>query len=215
MISASFLQDAPAGSSFPPELERIIFEISALNSPAFIPPLTMGVAWRVKHWVESFMYRTVLLTSNLITRKGLPHCSLDILAHASGRMPPNFLRDAVRNVYLSYAPSLFQAQIVFALAACIEVTNLALALTLSLQDVPALGNLTPPPPPPEAHDSYWLSFRGNGTRLQPSIFGSVTPLTPTSLRPMCGSSSHRRISFRIGRQVRAASETTGPARKPL
>jgi hypothetical protein len=36
-------------SSLPPELERVVFEISALSRPIDIPNL-MLIAWRVKEW---------------------------------------------------------------------------------------------------------------------------------------------------------------------
>ncbi|KAK7060052.1 hypothetical protein R3P38DRAFT_3524323 [Favolaschia claudopus] len=40
----------------PPELERAIFEEAALSCFRHIPTL-MLTAWRVKHWVEPFLYR--------------------------------------------------------------------------------------------------------------------------------------------------------------
>ncbi|KAK7058035.1 hypothetical protein R3P38DRAFT_2844072 [Favolaschia claudopus] len=45
----------------PPELERIVFEMTARTYPAGILPL-MLVAWRVKSWVEPFLYRVVHLS---------------------------------------------------------------------------------------------------------------------------------------------------------
>ncbi|KAK7033753.1 hypothetical protein R3P38DRAFT_2914801, partial [Favolaschia claudopus] len=45
----------------PPELERMVFEMAARTYPAGILPL-MLVAWRVKYWVEPFLYRVIHLS---------------------------------------------------------------------------------------------------------------------------------------------------------
>ncbi|KAK6966483.1 hypothetical protein R3P38DRAFT_3154280 [Favolaschia claudopus] len=46
----------------PPELERAIFEEAALSCFGHIPTL-MLTAWRVKHWVEPFLYRVAFTMS--------------------------------------------------------------------------------------------------------------------------------------------------------
>ncbi|KAJ6574530.1 hypothetical protein B0H19DRAFT_1124735 [Mycena capillaripes] len=46
--------------ALPIDLEREIFEISALSRPMRIPNL-MLVAWRVKTWVEPLLYRTIVV----------------------------------------------------------------------------------------------------------------------------------------------------------
>ncbi|KAJ7136367.1 hypothetical protein C8R43DRAFT_1020580, partial [Mycena crocata] len=168
MGSEVFVPDGTAEPKLPAELERIIFKICAVEYPAFIPIL-MRVAWRVKHWVEPSLYRTVCLTGES-TKNGVPHCSFDVFAGAVERMPHNFLRDAVRNMYLGHSPSIAHAQTI--LAACTKVTNLALTTPLSLQDVPALKDLKPTRLTLRCDflfGSIPLDFRH-------SIFGSITHL---------------------------------------
>ncbi|KAK7017754.1 hypothetical protein R3P38DRAFT_1315242 [Favolaschia claudopus] len=49
--------DAPR---LPPELERVIFEVAAMTDARDIPIL-MRVAWRVQHWVQPLLYRTIVI----------------------------------------------------------------------------------------------------------------------------------------------------------
>ncbi|KAJ7099879.1 hypothetical protein C8R43DRAFT_248683 [Mycena crocata] len=138
MSAESALPPAFTASRLPPDLERIIFEIFALECLVSIPIL-MRVAWRVKHWVEPMLYHTVLLTGQR-TRNGVPHCSLGILMSAIGKMPSSFFRNNVRNLYLNY-PSNDVALVQSILTACSEVTNLAIASRIPIDLVPALGAL--------------------------------------------------------------------------
>ncbi|KAJ7758882.1 hypothetical protein B0H14DRAFT_3895977 [Mycena olivaceomarginata] len=48
-------------ATLPLELQRTIFEIAALSRPAEMLS-QMRVAWRVKHWVEPFLYRVILIS---------------------------------------------------------------------------------------------------------------------------------------------------------
>ncbi|KAJ7617182.1 hypothetical protein FB45DRAFT_933585 [Roridomyces roridus] len=45
----------------PPELEQAIFEVAAYEEPPCVPRL-MLVAWRVKKWVERYLYRILLFS---------------------------------------------------------------------------------------------------------------------------------------------------------
>ncbi|KAJ7868505.1 hypothetical protein B0H13DRAFT_1573477, partial [Mycena leptocephala] len=110
--------------SLPPELERVVFEISALSRPIDIPNL-MLIAWRVKEWVEPLLYRVILLSSSLKSREisGFPVFTADILLRVIASKPPGFLQNAVRNMLLDYEagrPSDVDA----ILTACNCVTNL-------------------------------------------------------------------------------------------
>ncbi|KAJ7256890.1 hypothetical protein C8J57DRAFT_1343247 [Mycena rebaudengoi] len=77
--------------SFPPELEREIFEIAATEHPETIPTLVL-VAHRVLHWIEPLLYRTLLLTRNLPQDK-------TALLLAAQRTPAKFTK-YVRNLLL-------------------------------------------------------------------------------------------------------------------
>ncbi|KAJ7159246.1 hypothetical protein C8R43DRAFT_994251 [Mycena crocata] len=137
MGSESLLPDNTTDSRLPPELECIIFEVCALKYPTSIPSL-IRVAWRVKHWVEPSLYRTICLT-DAYTRNPGPRCSPEVLSSAMERLPPSFFRNNVRNMYVQYSIDPAQAHTIF--ETCSEVTNLALRTRLSLHDVPVLLNL--------------------------------------------------------------------------
>ncbi|KAJ7052060.1 hypothetical protein C8F01DRAFT_1166830 [Mycena amicta] len=74
----------------PPELEREIFETTALMYPSTIPPL-LRVARRVLIWIEPLLYRT------LNVGEDSPHFQQ---FHAASSKPPAFLAQAVRCVVL-------------------------------------------------------------------------------------------------------------------
>ncbi|KAJ7461205.1 hypothetical protein FB451DRAFT_490457 [Mycena latifolia] len=89
--------------AFPPELERQIFEVSALSRRVSIPKL-MLVAWRVKEWLEPLLYRTVALTNSRGYLMGMdvaeyPRFTSQILLGAIQTKPPTFFHDCVRNVF--------------------------------------------------------------------------------------------------------------------
>ncbi|KAJ7723571.1 hypothetical protein B0H16DRAFT_1737196 [Mycena metata] len=86
--------------TFPLELERKIFEISAISRPTVIPKL-MRVAWRVKEWVEPLLYRTIALHSSQEI-DGCPRFTDQRLLSAMHANPALF-HDSVRNLYL-YLP---------------------------------------------------------------------------------------------------------------
>ncbi|KAJ6518250.1 hypothetical protein C8R47DRAFT_1062782 [Mycena vitilis] len=80
----------------PPDLERLIFEDVALSRPVSIPGM-MRVAWRVKHWVEPLLYRTLVFGPDECIMDGLPRCNEEILTLIARGKPQSFLH-AVRNV---------------------------------------------------------------------------------------------------------------------
>ncbi|KAJ7432002.1 hypothetical protein FB451DRAFT_1420952 [Mycena latifolia] len=81
---------------FPPELERSIFEITALSHPESIPTLLL-VALRVKIWIEQLIYR--VLTIYAPGRKAALkfHHSLSAL-HSLMQSTPSFFAAHVRSV---------------------------------------------------------------------------------------------------------------------
>ncbi|KAK7053602.1 hypothetical protein R3P38DRAFT_2851179 [Favolaschia claudopus] len=71
--------DAAIEPKLPQELERLIFEAAARLSPVHAPSL-MLVAWRVKFWVEPFLYRVIYHTSrDQPERHGFPIIPLQVL----------------------------------------------------------------------------------------------------------------------------------------
>ncbi|KAF7341510.1 hypothetical protein MVEN_01888500 [Mycena venus] len=86
------MADAVA-SDLPLDLERTIFELAAYSRPVCIPNL-MRVAWRVKHWVEPALYRTLLI--NVAPRfYPIPPCNTTIISRVAGTPP---MGHVVRNV---------------------------------------------------------------------------------------------------------------------
>ncbi|KAJ7052052.1 hypothetical protein C8F01DRAFT_633483 [Mycena amicta] len=74
----------------PPELEREIFETTALMYPSTIPPL-LRVARRVLIWIEPLLYRTLNVGEDWPSVEQF---------HAASSKPPAFLAQAVRCVVL-------------------------------------------------------------------------------------------------------------------
>ncbi|KAJ7724636.1 hypothetical protein B0H16DRAFT_1242621, partial [Mycena metata] len=110
----------------PPELERAIFEISALSHLPGIPTL-MRVAWRVKEWVEPLMYRVVMV-SGASPRKmlGFPIFREYILPLVVENKPSEFFQDNVKHLFLESAPD--QAATEALLTACSHIISLVLLM---------------------------------------------------------------------------------------
>ncbi|KAF8216922.1 hypothetical protein K438DRAFT_1798028 [Mycena galopus ATCC 62051] len=79
------------GFSFPPELEREIFETTAACFPGFIPTL-LRVCRRSQIWIEPLLYRVVIISS---TRSNSP-----LLLSALASKTPTFLQTAVRHILI-------------------------------------------------------------------------------------------------------------------
>ncbi|KAF7334674.1 hypothetical protein MVEN_02297900 [Mycena venus] len=81
-------------ATLPLELECPIFELAALFRPVSIPNM-IRVAWRVKHWVEPLLYRTIIIWDEPID--GFPACDVETFTHAAQTKPASFFL-SVRNV---------------------------------------------------------------------------------------------------------------------
>ncbi|KAJ7459355.1 hypothetical protein FB451DRAFT_1272570 [Mycena latifolia] len=90
----------PDEPSFPPELEREIFEIAALSRPSGIPAL-MLIAWRIKDCVEPLLYRVIILVEKERQICGFPVVPLDILLREIARKPLSFFAE-VKNLFILY-----------------------------------------------------------------------------------------------------------------
>ncbi|KAJ7642184.1 hypothetical protein FB45DRAFT_1126550 [Roridomyces roridus] len=122
--------------ALPPDVERIIFEVSARSRPRHIPQLIL-VARRVKQWIEPLLYHTLIVESERTSLSmgshartlGLPICNIEIFLtiarDAGGR---SSMLQHVRNIYLKTEDPEHVALI---LRVCKGITNLFAAKPLS------------------------------------------------------------------------------------
>ncbi|KAJ7465986.1 hypothetical protein FB451DRAFT_1402392 [Mycena latifolia] len=106
-------------STFPLELEREIFETTALMHPGQIPTL-LRVARRVLLWIEPLLYR-------VISARDAPPYSAQALAllRATKSKPPKFFQDAVRHLLVGFHKPWSREEAVEVLTLCTGVVNLA------------------------------------------------------------------------------------------
>ncbi|KAJ7463366.1 hypothetical protein FB451DRAFT_1266216 [Mycena latifolia] len=119
----------PTHPSLPLELERKIFELSALSRPVSIPKL-LRVAWRVKHWVEPLLYQTLIIDAKPID--GLPACSMETFKRIVRTKSASFLRHCVRNLMLPMS-KVPDHEIQLILSTCSGVHNL-FAILLGIRE---------------------------------------------------------------------------------
>ncbi|KAJ7620411.1 hypothetical protein FB45DRAFT_1094550 [Roridomyces roridus] len=84
---------------FPPDLERVIFELAASSSPFSIHKL-MLVAWRVKEWIEPLRYHVAVASSTdggHYSTRGYPQADISQLLLTS----PSHLHRTVRHLCLA------------------------------------------------------------------------------------------------------------------
>ncbi|KAF8175660.1 hypothetical protein K438DRAFT_1979556 [Mycena galopus ATCC 62051] len=116
------------GFSFPPELEREIFETTAMRYPDFIPTLLL-VCRQVHMWIEPLLYRVITI-SNLTENPSR-------LLSAVEAKPTDFLKRSVRHVSI-YDPSGPYENL---LAKCSGTINLVLDDDLDLNVLPFVANM--------------------------------------------------------------------------
>ncbi|KAJ7620361.1 hypothetical protein FB45DRAFT_1094488 [Roridomyces roridus] len=104
---------------FPPEIERHIFELSALARPVLVPKLIF-VAWRIKQWIEPILYRTIVLGRARSTMDGYPAFTSEALLSAIQTKAPGFIATAVQNLSIYDSAAGYEE----ILSACTGVTNL-------------------------------------------------------------------------------------------
>ncbi|KAJ7635037.1 hypothetical protein FB45DRAFT_910572 [Roridomyces roridus] len=127
-------------STLPLELERHIFILTALSYPYSIPKLLL-VAWRVTHWLEPILYRTLVVSSSVLLPKDLPVCSIEIIFNILRNKPTAFLQQSICNLLLDGTPEV-QTKII--LSTCVGVENLCL-LRRNRHYFDAFGISTAPP----------------------------------------------------------------------
>ncbi|KAJ7443118.1 hypothetical protein FB451DRAFT_1376767 [Mycena latifolia] len=124
-------EGSPTTPTLPFELERRIFELSALSRPVSIPAL-LRIACRVKHWIEPLLYRTLVIGAHR-TVDDLRPCTVDTFMRVVRTNPAAFLRDSVRNLMV-YRASPAQTKLI--LAACPRVENLYILFSDGTADGP-------------------------------------------------------------------------------
>ncbi|KAJ6463143.1 hypothetical protein C8R47DRAFT_84072 [Mycena vitilis] len=115
----------PESFVLPFELERIIFEVAAASAPRSIPQLAL-VAWRVKIWVEPFLYRTIVVAdhrSSPASARQFRQVGWHAHLHDARE---TFVHDTVRQILLSHLA--IQEETVV-LSTCASVENLWITST--------------------------------------------------------------------------------------
>ncbi|KAF7361954.1 hypothetical protein MVEN_00540400 [Mycena venus] len=131
----------------PTELERHVFELCVCSRPETVPTL-MLVAWRVKEWVEPFLYRT-LITLPLLLVDRYPMLTERTLSTVLRSKPPAFFHNSVRHLFVYTFRSDF---VKFVLSICTGVQNLwsfqasNLLVDLSVKPLPLKRLHTTPMP---------------------------------------------------------------------
>ncbi|KAJ6563379.1 hypothetical protein DFH09DRAFT_1159036, partial [Mycena vulgaris] len=105
-----------------------------LSRPVSVPKL-MRVAWRVKHWLEPLLYRTLVMMSYATPIDGIPPFTMETFDRIARTKPASFLRDSVRNVIVE---AIEVEQIKTILTTCTGVENLWI--------LPTGPRITPPLP---------------------------------------------------------------------
>ncbi|KAJ7184921.1 hypothetical protein C8R46DRAFT_1065469, partial [Mycena filopes] len=112
------------GPMLPPELERVVFEIAASNLGDIFN--MMLVAWRVREWVESYLYRVV---SNTPLESEMFATPFNVYTIPIDQKPVGFWSKSVKSVFFEPEPTP-EANITRLLTACKGITRLFSHLSL-------------------------------------------------------------------------------------
>ncbi|KAJ6542550.1 hypothetical protein B0H10DRAFT_1970496 [Mycena sp. CBHHK59/15] len=137
------MSSSGADPTLPPELERQIFEIAAFLHPESMPAL-LGVARRVKIWIEPLLYEVLCIsldddqTERMFQQQPVLQHPLDAIHSLIKSRPSSFFHDHVRHIsFWDYG--LYPADdIIEILAVCDATVNLTL---LSVTGGPELLSL--------------------------------------------------------------------------
>ncbi|KAJ7127249.1 hypothetical protein C8R43DRAFT_699744 [Mycena crocata] len=122
----------PRSPVFPPELERVIFEITAQDRPLSIPAL-MLVGKRVKFWLEPLLYRTIVLADPATVCEGYIAAKWQAFTAVIQSKPPPFFRDSVRHLLLSSSVPPEAAALI--LVACSGVEDLSIQTRFTIPNL--------------------------------------------------------------------------------
>ncbi|KAJ7915212.1 hypothetical protein B0H13DRAFT_2000737 [Mycena leptocephala] len=148
----------------PTELEREIFETTALMHSATIPPL-LRVARRVLTWIEPLLYRTIFISERH------PEMVRAVLS-AMRSKPPDFFRTAVRHLALTSTrgTTVYERRQLLRLSA--GVINFGCARRfVDSSDLPLLAEMQLQQLSVSLHELF-----GGSVDLSHSIFGTITHL---------------------------------------
>ncbi|KAJ7443132.1 hypothetical protein FB451DRAFT_1296298 [Mycena latifolia] len=107
------------GPAFPPELEREIFETTALVHPSTIPAL-LRVSRRIHIWIEPFLYRVVCVGGTS------PFSDMGrALLRATKSKPASFFHNAVRHLCMDTSASWTFQEAVEVLKVCTGLVDFA------------------------------------------------------------------------------------------
>ncbi|KAJ7168874.1 hypothetical protein C8R46DRAFT_1092739 [Mycena filopes] len=150
----------------PPELECLVFQMAASN-PRNVFNL-MLVAWRVKEWVEPYLYH---LISNTSFHSGMITTPFKILTLPIDNKPAGFWSNSVKSVFLDEIPTPDE-KITRLFTACKGITRLSSHLPLNkhLDQLGALHNLRC------LNIELAGLFRSNAIDLAHPLFRNVTHL---------------------------------------
>ncbi|KAJ7670079.1 hypothetical protein DFH06DRAFT_1321096 [Mycena polygramma] len=157
--------------SLPVDLERLIFEVTALSWPRRL----IMVAWRVKTWVEPLLYRTIIVADSRSDPRAKFRQGTDspfaiessvLLSLIHTKQPP-FFKDSAPQLFLKLSDTNDEAVI---LAACSNVEN----LWLSTQATAILPELNVPLR--RLHCSLRALFGYESIDFTHKMFASITHL---------------------------------------
>ncbi|KAF7344073.1 hypothetical protein MVEN_01696900 [Mycena venus] len=118
----------------PRDLERDIFEITALGWPSAIPRLIL-VAQRVQAWIEPFRYNVVLLTT-MRRRRGFRILPIDSLLRTISTKP--LITSSIKHLYVECATA---TELDALLAACPRVSTLVVDMVVPTLHIKSLASL--------------------------------------------------------------------------
>ncbi|KAJ7681644.1 hypothetical protein B0H17DRAFT_1205628 [Mycena rosella] len=119
--------------AFPVELEREIFETTALMHSSTIPTL-LRVARRILLWIEPLLYRVICTSTDGDIARAL--------LKATKSKPPKFFHDAVRHIFLGYTSDWSVEEAVELLELCTGIVDcVALGALANPVMLPILANM--------------------------------------------------------------------------
>ncbi|KAJ6512368.1 hypothetical protein DFH09DRAFT_1197302 [Mycena vulgaris] len=170
------------GSRLPSDLEREIFEITAVARPVCIFQL-MLVSWRVKEWIEPILYRTIVM-AGATTLDALPKFTITSFARLLQTKPASFYQRSVRHLFIDPVAGDSMDDVKIILTTCSGVTRLFLNSSDMIDLAFSCKNLHPH----RLHTHFNLRQRPvdfahplfrNITHLE--IFDSVPEMSPSGL----------------------------------
>ncbi|KAJ6467822.1 hypothetical protein C8R45DRAFT_1219005 [Mycena sanguinolenta] len=125
-----------AGFSFPPDLEREIFETAAISYPGFIPTL-LRVCHRVQLWIEPLLYRVLVICSTWDRDHVLPVVTSKAAVFLQNSVQHLLLEDS----FFGAVPSDTMDTYKRLLESCLGIVNLSIHLNLDPSIIFCLNQL--------------------------------------------------------------------------